>query len=675
MATGDISGSSIYIEPQLRSVGKVYAQNPTDASADLTYTGNTAKDEIDSLGNSTEVVANMPRYDFRKEYVVPTDGSYYSFDGTNDYVTLSNPTVSAVTNPFSAIIKLKTGSDITTEQGIYNNILDGNNNLTLGIRFGNLGFMTNDGATYDKVGYALAVNTEYTIAITKPNTHTGLKKIYINGVLVTSIIPANIGAASINQKIGAATASSLFFLGYVYTVETYNLELSASEVLDRYNGVAITDAYKQVTNDNKVTNGTFTGATDWNVTGESTAGTGVGRIYSSVGAASTLYQSGSLIDGTIYRLDYDITGTSSGQVIIGNAVVLGSIETGLTGSKTLTFTAGSETDLVFKRGGVCDTSIDNIVLTKLGNTLNLSTGKTASTWYDLDHDAISTVTGATLTASNGFGANAHTLNTCPALLLEPAFTNYYLNSATPIASQPITTLTVGVEYTVSCKGVGIITIDEAGGAGIGGTATEVNPFTYTATQTSVTILTSNSATLDYIQVSNTDKAYNHVATTGSAQIKAQDVSYIPLAITTWDFTTEDFTFVFDVEFRDLSNSPMLYCKGEAAVSGWYFQINSGGSISVYSGVPTAASSTNNSVIAIDTNYKIVVTRSGTSVKIYVGGVDVTAGSGVHTTVVSASAKNMYLGAYDTVATYPMDGKFNEFQVYTSELTAAEVAAL
>jgi hypothetical protein len=111
-----------------------------------------------------------------------------------------------------------------------------------------------------------------------------------------------------------------------------------------------------------ITNGTFDSAgADWIIYGESTVNTGVGRIYSSTGDISAISQSNRKIIGKTYRLSFDIIGTTSGNINVGNTVGEATIPSGSTGHQTYTFVAG-ETALFFKRSGVCDASIDNVSL-------------------------------------------------------------------------------------------------------------------------------------------------------------------------------------------------------------------------------------------------------------------------------------------------------------------------
>ena len=66
--------------------------------------------------------------------------------------------------------------------------------------------------------------------------------------------------------------------------------------------------------------------------------------------------------------------------------------------------------------------------------------------------------------------------------------------------------------TLSCKGSGVITIVENGGSLLGGAATEVYPFTFTPTHTSVDVTLSAGNTLEHVNLTNTTYAVNHILT-------------------------------------------------------------------------------------------------------------------------------------------------------------------
>jgi len=510
---------SLKFEPLAYNTGVAYSQLPTDGTGDFTVSRNTVCQEINSVGASVDVAVNVPRYDFKAPYVVPTDNSYYQF-GVGKYATLPNPTVSAVTNPFSAIIKFKTGSDVTTEQGLYSNVVDGSNRLNLNIVAGKIVLETFDGVR-SAVSFTVAVNTEYTIAVTKPNTNTGTKKIYINGSLqVDEGAEFTSLRSTLGERFGSLTDNTNYFLGEIYTAETYNIELTAQEGTDIYNGLPIPDKYVGANNVDLVTNGGFTGGTTGWVLQTGWV-YGSNNIVSTAASTATLQSFNYKINKT-YRVTYTISGYSSGTL----RVLIGAYHSGAYRSSNGTFTEEITvtnplfTDDFVISGSVLTATFTDVSCVEIGNTLNLSKGKTASTWYDLDHNIQGAVTGATLNDSTDFGNNLHETETCPVLLTEPSFTNYFINSATPV-TQTITTV-VGTEYTINCKGVGYITYDEVGGNGMGGTVTEVYPSTYTATATSVTVTLVGGHAFDFVQLSNTSYAMNHVPTAGESLTKALD---------------------------------------------------------------------------------------------------------------------------------------------------------
>ena len=168
-----------------------------------------------------------------------------------------------------------------------------------------------------------------------------------------------------------------------------------------------------------------------------------------------------------------------------------------------------------------------------------------------------------------------------------------------------------------------------------------------------------------------------LAAEGSTTTRLADiVSISAVNSTAWDFTSEDFSFVFDVNIKYIPSSSVIYCKGAYIVSGWYFEIKADGAIRVrsnQSGVVQVTDSSAGTIVA-DVDVKIVVTRSGASVKIYKDGVDVTFSSGTHIDPVSASAKDLYLGTYDGGGDH-INGNISAFDIYNTKLTPTQVANL
>ena len=443
----DYDNASIIV-PQSAGVsaGDVYALKPTNGDADLTFTRNIACDRIDANGDSVEVSANVPRLDYKKEYVHATDNSYYSFDGVDDYAeVIASEKYGGVIQ--THILNLEHGLEDVSSSGIHAIIDKGSNG----------GPNSTDWVFWKSSGqYLFYYSNGLSNSIIIVNYTDGVKHIafvidrtdfeyYENGVLVQSEI-MDYAVQVVTKPIYYATfnKSSGFSKYSLKYSRQYNIRLSEQDLLDDYNGLPIPEKYKGANN-------VSIGAGDLTI----------GETY---------------VIASLGDTNFTLAGASSntvGEVFECTAIAPGS-------------------GTVFKAG----------------NTLNLSTGKTESTWYDLEHDTQGTVNGAVLNNSIDFGNNVHSVNSCPSLLLEPEFTNLFLNPKTPV-TQTITTV-IGTTYTVNCKGTGVITISESGGSELGGAATEVDAFTYTATHTSVDITLETGEDFDWVQMSDTGYPCNLV---------------------------------------------------------------------------------------------------------------------------------------------------------------------
>ena len=137
---------------------------------------------------------------------------------------------------------------------------------------------------------------------------------------------------------------------------------------------------------NKVTNGTFVGLTNWTVTAGGWVATGGTALYASGAGASTLQQNvGALIAGRNYRITFELSGyTGPGDMavrLIGGATTVASANINGNGPKTVDLVAASGNDtLGFHAFSTFNGSIDNVVMVEqavnlLGNgTFDNSTG-------------------------------------------------------------------------------------------------------------------------------------------------------------------------------------------------------------------------------------------------------------------------------------------------------------
>lgn len=143
-----------------------------------------------------------------------------------------------------------------------------------------------------------------------------------------------------------------------------------------------------------------------------------------------------------------------------------------------------------------------------------------------------------------------------------------------------------------------------------------------------------------------------------------------------DYTSGSFTFNCWVYFNSLTTNqsgqgPVVFFKGQSQNNGYYLQVGNNGAISFITNQSGASqtSSTNSSAIVVNTWYNIAVTRSGSSCKIYVNGVNSTTTSGTHQNP-STSSENFKLANYNNSIYANMNIAI--FQSYNRELSATEV---
>lgn len=142
-----------------------------------------------------------------------------------------------------------------------------------------------------------------------------------------------------------------------------------------------------------------------------------------------------------------------------------------------------------------------------------------------------------------------------------------------------------------------------------------------------------------------------------------------------DYTTGDFTFSYWVYITDLQNAnggSVIIYKGDTSVNGYSDFLDSTGEIQFRTNTagPTVVTETNTGVISTGNTYNITYTRVGTSIKIYVNGVNVTLTSGVHANPVTSSS-NFTIGAYSGTSFFS-NKRLYSFYNYNRGLSAAEV---
>jgi hypothetical protein len=145
-----------------------------------------------------------------------------------------------------------------------------------------------------------------------------------------------------------------------------------------------------------------------------------------------------------------------------------------------------------------------------------------------------------------------------------------------------------------------------------------------------------------------------------------------------NFTTESFTFnIFFYLTSTTTNSvgqgPILFYKGAFNSNGYYIQLTQNNPsqaafITNQSGVNQITISSLSIVVGAWNN--ISVTRSGSSVRIYINGVDATSSAATHINPAS-STDNFQLAAYSTGIF--ANTRIASFQAYNRALTATEIS--
>jgi len=181
---------------------------------------------IDVSGNNrTGTLVNGPVFNSE-------DGGYILFDGTSDYVSLSNTAFS--TNPFSISMWFKTdGVQSTNATLISVGTAAGATNWQIAFQSNILVFVAN--ATAVGTTTYTANDTWVQFTAVRESTSTNGSKFYINGILNVSFTMADNFTDAAAYRIGINRGSTAWFKGNVANAQIYNRALSAGEVLQNYN--------------------------------------------------------------------------------------------------------------------------------------------------------------------------------------------------------------------------------------------------------------------------------------------------------------------------------------------------------------------------------------------------------------------------------------------------------
>jgi len=214
--------------PDIVDSGLVLALDAADRNS---YPGSgTTWTDLSGRGNNG-TLTNGPTYS-------SVNGGSIVFDGTNDYVTISNQT----TSNFTLVCWLKTTATSLTGSFAY----DGNgimwsdvsgvaNDFVFSILNNKVSFWTGDGG--GSIDGTTSINTGswFYITIIKDGTNSS-KKIYVNTILeATGTCTANLLTANPIIRIGGNTLDNKYFNGNIATTQIYNRALSAVEIQQNFN--------------------------------------------------------------------------------------------------------------------------------------------------------------------------------------------------------------------------------------------------------------------------------------------------------------------------------------------------------------------------------------------------------------------------------------------------------
>jgi hypothetical protein len=148
--------------------------------------------------------------------------------------------------------------------------------------------------------------------------------------------------------------------------------------------------------------------------------------------------------------------------------------------------------------------------------------------------------------------------------------------------------------------------------------------------------------------------------------------------TPYGFTSQDFTISLLVRVRDNSNSPVLFCQGAYTEFGYYSQVGTDGAFYLVTSQSGAVQATSSAAGCISGNRPQFLTyvRRGSSVRLYLNGVDVTATAGTHVDP-APSTMQFQLGRYYSQAFNIGQNYLNAmiygFGVHQRALSPVEVA--
>jgi hypothetical protein len=144
-----------------------------------------------------------------------------------------------------------------------------------------------------------------------------------------------------------------------------------------------------------------------------------------------------------------------------------------------------------------------------------------------------------------------------------------------------------------------------------------------------------------------------------------------LNYTSGDFSFSYWIYVTSLTTNQVGQGPVIIYKGAYQVNGYYDQIQPNGLLFFSTNTlgSNVTTSTATGTISSGNTYNICYTRSGSSIRIYVNGVDVTVTAGTHVNPVTSSS-NFIIASYG--GSINSNVKMYSFANYNKTLSSAEV---
>ena len=203
-----------------------------DAANSKSYPGSGTTWNDVSGGGNVGTLAGGPTFS-------TTSGGIISFDGSNDIVTIPN-NVSLDTQTPTVEVWVRTNS--TSQNGFWFEKGAVNSQYALFQEGGLIQWrMYIGGITQLSTTTAVYMNTSNWYQVVGTYT-TGSRKLYINGVLVSSdtqtgTIATNASGMSLGAFGGTSGTNAYFYNGSLSICRVYNRELSAAEILQNFNAM------------------------------------------------------------------------------------------------------------------------------------------------------------------------------------------------------------------------------------------------------------------------------------------------------------------------------------------------------------------------------------------------------------------------------------------------------